>query len=798
MNEKKDFRKKVKIKRDNKKRKKEYLKIIDDTSLNLLEGIDFGKDNGEDIGIFKGIPPQKVQLSSNSLTVLKRRYLKKDENGNVIETPEEMFWRVSKNIAKVDKTYDTNADVQKTAEEFYNIMAKLEFIPNSPTMMNAGRELQQLSACFVLPVKDSMEEIFETIKNTALIHKSGGGTGFSFSRIRPKNDRVLSTKGVSSGPISFMDVFNSATETVKQGGTRRGANMGILKVDHPDIIEFITCKVKEGQFSNFNISVGITEEFMQKVYKNEEFELRNPRNKLIKNKVKSKKIFDLIVNLAWKNGEPGIIFLDRINKDNPIPKLGKIESTNPCGEQPLLPYESCNLGSINLALMVKEKNGKAEIDYNRLSEVIEKSVHFLDNVIDANKYPLKNIEKMTKKNRKIGLGVMGWTDMLIQLGIPYNSEQALKKAEEVMKFINEESKKASVKLAEKRGVFPNFKYSIYNVPGGMRLRNATTTTIAPTGTISIIADCSSGIEPLFAVSHTRENILDDDKLTVVNKHFEKIARDKGFHSKELMENIAKTGSIQKLNEIPKDIRKIFVISHDISPEWHIKMQAAFQKYTDNAVSKTVNFPNEAKPEDIEKVYILAHNLGCKGITVYRDGSREKQVLTIKKAREKTSEKIEPRKRPKTTSGKTQKIITSDGTLYLTINRDEYGLCEVFANIGKHGSEVASWSEAVGRLISLCLRSGLSLKSLVEQLSGITSRPIWHNGEQILSVPDAIGKALSKYLDEKNSITKSPSEEEPQHQDEQETHYLTCPDCGGPIEHESGCILCKICGYSRCS
>ncbi len=780
----------------NPQRKKNRGKKADNT---LSLGICSEKDNGKDKWSFKDMPSEKVRIYDNSLTVLKKRYLKKNEKGEVVETPEEMFWRVAKNIAKMDKLYSPNADVQETAEEFYSMMARLEFIPNSPTMMNADRELQQLSACFVLPVEDSMDGIFETIKNTALIHKSGGGTGFSFSRIRPKNDRVLSTKGISSGPISFMSVFNAATETVKQGGTRRGANMAILRINHPDIIDFITCKSKEGQLSNFNISVALTEKFIQKVFNDEEFELRNPRNKTVIQTLKAKKIFDLIVNLAWKNGEPGIIFIDRINKKNPTPNIGEIESTNPCGEQPLLPYESCNLGSINLALMVKKENGKPKINYERLGKVVEKSVHFLDNVIDANRYPLNKIDKMTKANRKIGLGVMGWADMLIQLGIPYNSDEALRKAEEIMKFIDEESKKVSVILAQKRGVFPNFKHSIYNISGGLRLRNATTTTIAPTGTISMIANCSSGVEPLFAISYVKENVLDDNKLLMVNPFFEKIAKERGFYSEELMKKISKTDSIADIEEIPKDMRKIFVTSHNIIPEWHIRMQAAFQKYTDNAVSKTVNFPNKATAKDIENVYLLAHKLGCKGVTVYRDGSRTMQVLSVKKEKSKGQKNIVPRKRSTITTGTTQKILTGDGTLYLTINSDEFGLCEVFTNIGKHGSEVAAWSEAVGRLISLCLRSGISLKSLVEQLRGITSRPIWHDGQQILSVPDAIGSALSKYLNEKNNknFTDTDVEEEPIIEDNVNVKFSTCPDCGSPVEHESGCVLCRICGFSRC-
>ncbi len=771
---------------------KKSKKPTKEISLRFFPENDDSDENGNDDEFSPAPPPIKMELSDNSLMLLKKRYLKKNETGDIIDTPEKMCWRVAKNIAKIDKIYDRDTDLTKTAEDFYTMIAKCEFIPNSPTIMNAGRELQQLSACFVLPVEDSMEGIFDTIKNTALIHKSGGGTGFAFSRIRPKNDRVLSTKGISSGPISFMTVFNAATETVKQGGTRRGANMGILRVDHPDIIEFITCKSKEGQFANFNISVALTENFIKKMKNNEEYELINPRSKQVMNRINAKKVFNLIVNLAWKNGEPGIIFIDRINKTNPTPKAGEIESTNPCGEQPLLPYESCNLGSINLAKMVKVENGKAKINYDYLGEIVEKSVHFLDNVIDANCYPLKQIDKMTKKNRKIGLGVMGWADMLVQLGIPYNSNEAIKKAEEVMKFVNDKSKEASTKLALNRGVFPNYDNSIYNVRGGLRLRNATTTTIAPTGTISMIADCSSGIEPLFALSYIKENVLDDNTLTMTNKYFEKTARDGHFHSEELMQKIADKGSIQNIKDIPEDVRKTYVISHDTAPEWHIKMQAAFQKYTDNAVSKTVNFPNKATANDIRKVYLLAHESGCKGVTVYRDGSRSKQVLSLQKEEEQQRHDIIPRKRPSKTQGTTEKIVTGDGTLYLTINKDEQGLCEVFTNIGKHGSEVAAWSEAVGRLISLCLRSGVSLKVLVEQLRGITSRPIWVDGDHILSVPDAIGKTLSEYL----------SEEEKTAQKQPKTaaavKHETCPDCGGPIEHESGCILCRICGFSRCS
>ncbi|MEM3796831.1 MAG: vitamin B12-dependent ribonucleotide reductase [Candidatus Bathyarchaeia archaeon] len=571
---------------------------------------------------------EEPKLSVNALEVLKKRYLLKDENERVIETPAQMFRRVARAIARVDRRYGDNP---KTSEEtFYKMMARLEFLPNSPTLFNAGTRLGQLSACFVLPVEDSLDSIFTAVKNMALIEKSGGGVGFDFSRLRPKGDIVMSTKGVASGPVSFMRVFDVATEVIKAGGKRRGAMMGILRIDHPDILEFITAKQKPGFLSNFNISVAVTDDFMKAVEENGNYWLINPRNRDKTSELKAREVWDLIARSAWASGDPGVIFIDEVNRHNPTPELGRIEATNPCGEQPLLPYESCNLGSINLSRMVE--NGK--ISWEKLREIVHNAVHFLDNVIDANKYPLKEIERITKANRKIGLGVMGFADMLIKLGIPYNSEQALELAEKLMRFIDEEAHRKSEEIAEKRGSFPNFDKSIWK-DKYKAMRNATVTTIAPTGSISIIAGCSSGIEPLFAISFIR-NVLDGTRLFETNPLFEIIAKERGFYDARLLEEIAKTGSVQKIDKIPEDVKKVFVTALDIAPEWHVRMQAAFQKYTDNAVSKTVNLPFEATVEDVRKVFELAWRLKCKGITVFRYGSKPEQVLYIGEV--KTAEK----------------------------------------------------------------------------------------------------------------------------------------------------------------
>ncbi|MCD6334284.1 MAG: vitamin B12-dependent ribonucleotide reductase [Candidatus Latescibacteria bacterium] len=724
---------------------------------------------------------KKISLSFNAKRILERRYLRKDEAGKVIETAEELFRRVAKNIASAEKLYGDASDVKKAEEEFYGIMTRLDYLPNSPTLMNAGGKLQQLAACFVIPIEDSMESIFEAIKNTALIHKSGGGTGFSFSRIRPKNALVQDTGGVASGPLSFMEVFNAATETVKQGGKRRGANMGILRVDHPDILDFIDVKRDLTKLNNFNLSVALTEKFMKALEADEEYELIAPHTQQAVGTLGAREVFDRIVDRAWTSGDPGIIFIDRMNEYNPTPHIGTYESTNPCGEQILLGNESCNLGSINLSNMVAD----GKVDFGHLARTVKSAVHFLDNVIDVNRFPLPEIERMTKANRKIGLGVMGFADLLVKLRISYNSERAVGMAEKVMAFIQEKGREASTALAEKRGTFPNFKGSVFDKPGGQLMRNATVTTIAPTGTISIIAGCSSGVEPNFAWKTTRRD---------------------SFGEVELLHPLYEEWTTAHPDEALPDY---FVSAHEITPEWHLRIQAAYQKYTDNAVSKTVNFPNSATRDDVREAYMLAYKLGCKGVTIYRDGSRDLQVLSVSKSsrgeekagKEKTEGAAlrEPRPRPQITRGKTIKMKTGCGKLYVTINEDEEGLCEVFSTMGKAGGCTSSQSEAISRLISTGLRSGISVDAIVQQLSGISCPlPVWQNGVHILSCADAIAKAIQLYMNEKadgNSTPKMKANELEEMPGRRPGG--TCPECGGMTEYVEGCVVCRSCGFSRC-
>lgn len=735
---------------------------------------------------------ERLVLSENARTVLERRYLRKDPEGRVIETPEEMFRRVARHIARAEAAYGDESRVREMEESFYRMMTEFKFLPNSPTLMNAGRRLGQLAACFVLPVEDSMEGIFDALKNAALIHKSGGGTGFSFSRLRPKNSKVGTTGGIASGPVSFMKIFNTATEQVKQGGTRRGANMAILRVDHPDIMEFIMCKKNHRELNNFNISVGITDAFMDAVTRGGTYDLIDPRDRRKTGELEASEVYHSLVYQAWENGDPGVIFLDRINRDNPTPALGMIESTNPCGEQPLLPMEACNLGSINLAKFVAHMEGNASIDYDGLGEMVWRSVRFLDNVIDMSNYPLPEIEKMARGNRKIGLGVMGFADMLFQLGIPYDSDRALDVAEEVMAFIKEESTAASIALARERGPFPNFEKSRLKDRQDGPHRNATTTTIAPTGTLSIIAGCSSGIEPLFALSFIRR-VMDNDELLEINPYFEKVAKERGFYSPELMDTVARKGSIRHMDGIPEDVKQVFVTAHDVTPEWHVRMQASFQKYTDNAVSKTVNLPRDATVEDVLKVYNLSYELGCKGVTIYRDGSKENQVLSVEAAgKENKPLMIDMKDRPETLQGYTTKMVTGMGNLYVTVTEYDGKPFEVFATIGKSGKSTTAKTEAIGRLVSLAFRSGVPVENVVEQLKGICGEhPVFTKDGLVLSIPDAISRVLEKkYITGRKASSR-------RHKYENSLLGETCPECGQTISFEEGCMTCHFCGFTKC-
>jgi ribonucleoside-diphosphate reductase alpha chain len=735
-----------------------------------------------------------ITLSDNALRVLERRYLAKDGQGKVTENPQDLFRRVARHIASAEVKFSAQADVPFYEEAFCQLMESLEFLPNSPTLMNAGRELGQLSACFVLPINDSMESIFDAVKYTALIHKSGGGTGFSFSRLRPERDRVGSTGGIASGPVSFMRVFDTTTDVIKQGGMRRGANMAILSIDHPDILRFIQAKEDPEALTNFNLSVAVTDEFMKAVEKGIDYSLVNPRTGEVTDKLNAREVFDKIVDMAWRTGDPGVVFIDEINRHNPTPGLGRIESTNPCGEQPLLPFESCNLGSINLSKVVTNKGGQPQVDYDKLSQVVKLAVRFLDNVIEVNEFPLPEIAKMTKTTRKIGLGVMGFADMLIQLGIPYNSEQGLLTAEDVAHFISAEADKASIDLGRERGVFPAFQGSIYDVPAGPGFRNASRTTIAPTGSLSIIANCSSGIEPLFALSYMR-HILEGEEFVEVNPYFEEAAKKGGFYSADLMKQLAEGKRLRDIEEVPEDIRQLFVTAHDISPEWHVKVQAVFQKYTDSAVSKTVNFPHDATPGNVAKVYMMAYQEGLKGITIYRDRSRDSQVLTVGEVPKKAEGKLVPRKRPKVTTGVTERVNTGCGYIYVTVNFDSQGISEVFSTLGKAGGCAAAQLEGISRLTSLALRSGIDVESIVKQLRGIRCPSIaWEQGHAILSCGDAIASVLEKYVKETAGTDPNmPS----QSAGTVKSWAGQCPDCGGPLIYQEGCNICVACGFTKC-
>ncbi len=735
---------------------------------------------------------KETQLTENARAVLKRRYLHKDRQGNIIETETELFRRVADYIALADKNYGSSEDeIKVTAQKFYEIISSLCFMPNSPTLMNAGRANGQLSACFVLPVGDSMEEIFETNKHAALIHKSGGGTGFSFSRLRPRNSIVASTSGIASGPVSFMSVYDSTTEAVKQGGARRGANMGILRIDHPDILEFITCKENTNKITNFNISVAITDSFMEALSKKESFPLIDPRTKKVYQLnrkeifLDAQELFDTIVAHAWQTGEPGLIFIDRMNRLNPTTNE-TIEATNPCGEQPLPPYDSCNLGSINLSqfvIQIDSGNIDDKIDWDKLGDVVRTAVHFLDNVIDQNCYPLPEIKKQTQKNRRIGLGLMGWADMLVQLRIRYDSEQAMQLAEKLAEFVELEARKQSSELAKSRGKFPNWENSIYKKQN-LSMRNATVTTIAPTGTISIIAGCSSGIEPYYSIAFER-NVMDGSKLLEVNRFFKESAIEEKFHSERLMQEVASKRSLQNIETVPQSIKEIYVTAADVSAENHIKMQAVFQKYCDSSVSKTINFSESATKKDVAHAFLQAFELGCKGVTIYRDNSRPNQVLSpiIKESKSVESEP-QVEKRPDILHGITEKMRTGYGNLYVTINVKDGKPFEVFAHIGKSGYTTMADTEAICRLISLALRSQIPVETIISQLRSIGgANQIYSGGAKVFSIPDAIAQILHKHFIGSDGV--------------EFDSFEICPSCSSSMRFESGCYNCVSCGYSNC-
>ena len=825
--------------------------------------------------------PGSAALNQNARTVIEKRYLIKDATGKPTEQPEEMFWRVATTVAEADRRYGASeAEVSQLAHEFYALMTERRFEPNSPTLMNAGRPLGQLSACFVLPIEDSLSNgqngIYDTLRAMALIHQSGGGTGFSFSRLRGKGSMVRSTTGVASGPVSFMKLYDASTDAVKQGGTRRGANMGILRVDHPDIMDFITCKEDLSQATNFNISVGVTTKFMDAVKAGTSYDLIDPSSGKVVGQLDARQVWEKMIEDAWRTGEPGCFFVDEANRYNPVPHVGSYEATNPCGEQPLLPYDVCNLGSINVGWYVKD----GALDWTALSRDIHLSVRFLDNIIDVNKYPLPEIDALSKRIRRIGFGVMGFADALVKLGIPYNTEEGVEFGRKLQAFVDLESKRESERLADERGPFPEWARSIWGPdetaargPARERirpmqmLRNCNVNTVAPTGTISIIAGCSSGIEPLFAVAFMRNQA--GVMMPDVNEDFLEIAKREGWYSDELIEKVAKQGHIH-FDEVPEKWQRVFVTAHDITPEWHVRMQAAFQEHCDSAISKTTNFPHTATPGDVRAIYELAYELKCKGVTVYRDGSRDNQVLstgaTDKAKAERAGTALEvrgevgdlkgtiaeldaeierlkgqlfeveaenlqrrqKRARPDTLRGMTSRMETPLGTMFVNITEDDRGQpFEVFINLGKAGGAAMADVEAIGRLISLALRSGISIQAVHRQLRGIASdRAIGLGRNKVLSVPDAIGIALENWMREKQGVQQdllklqTPPEGTPivsaaptnagvgpaggaqaQYEFEKvsggETFIGTCPDCGSSMEFAEGCAKCHVCGYSEC-
>ena len=751
-------------------------------------------------------PPKVGQWTEQALRVLRERYLTRE--GDVIkETPEEMCWRVATAIARAEERWGKSpAVVEEIAGAFYDLMVEGQFLPNSPTLMNAGKgNSLQYSACYVLPVGDSMDEIFDAVKDAAIIHKSGGGTGFAFSRLRPKDTLVASTGGRASGPVSFLRVFNAATEAVKQGGTRRGANMGILRVDHPDILEFIECKL-DGGITNFNISVAATDGFMEALTKGEEYDLIDPHTKKVTGRLSTKEVFDRIVSAAWRTGDPGMVFIDRINASpaNPTPEVGLIEATNPCGEQPLLPNEACNLGSVNVSKFAsRQPDGEWAVDWAELERVVRLSVRFLDDVIEVNPYPLPVIDDTVKANRRVGLGVMGWADLLFRMGIPYDSQAALDLGAHLMAFIEEKAHDQSAKLAEERGPFPNWSRSIYK--NGRPLRNSTVTTIAPTGTISMIAGASSGVEPAFAVAFTHK--VGDRVLPFINHVFEQVARERGFQSEALTEDVARQGVVHGLRGVPEDVQRVFVTAHEVAYEWHVRHQAAFQKSTDNGVSKTINLPNSASVEDVARAYHIAWDLGCLGITVFRDGCKEgvlhvgTKVPDKREAEAASSLPAVVKPRPRSLSGRTYRVETPLGTAFIVVNANGDGEpFEVFVSVGKAGSDTMAVAEAIGRLVSLTLRmpSPLSpkrrLEEVIGQLSGIGGgRPLGFGPQRVLSLPDGIARVLAEHVGQVKAEESGPAAK-----GAKLTAGDICPECGqATFVYEEGCKKCYGCGFNEC-